>query len=60
MEIAVERQVCIKTANSDEYLKELEDISKEREQLNKWVIHPTHRQIFRKIIHGTQIFSTHT
>ena len=35
MEVAVERQVSIDPANSDNYIKVLEDISKEREELDK-------------------------
>ena len=35
MEIAEEKLVCIESANPDEYLKVLEDISWEREELHK-------------------------
>lgn len=37
MEIAVEKLVCLDSASSQEYLKVLEDIGKEREDLDKRV-----------------------
>lgn len=37
MKPAVERLICMDPANSDAYLKVLEDISKERRELNKRV-----------------------
>ena len=37
IEIAVERLICINSTNSDKYLKVLEEVNKEREQLDKCV-----------------------
>ena len=51
MEIAVERLVCINQANSDKYLKVLEDINKEKEALNKHVtkVYKSHDRSRQKI-----------